>query len=365
MSPHRTRLIVAFSVLSLALAGIGAAVPSAVAQEQQQQPQPPQLQINASGWQGAAFLWPDSREFGYCLIQRPFENGVTVIFRTTSDYQTDIGFANQEWSLPEGEEFTARLQIDNTFDQQFPAAAVQPEFFIVGIGTNEQLIELLKRGSTLTVTTPNVEASVPLSGTFDALAQLRECVNTANQLVNQLATEGEGAPQGPPGMGEDALRRILEDHAGLEDVTITSREDLPEEQQQFQHIWRAGPLQGALFQQPRPDPADVNMDAFADWFIGRLEETCEPGVFEKTVEPTTVLQDSFALKRASVQCATETETRFASLFFTLDSYFYSVFLHETDPQHREQAQQVAANIETFARQLAEASAPADGTTEGN
>ena len=320
---------------------------------------PPEFAIDANGWTGGAVAMPDDpRRVGYCGVRRDYDNGITLLFTMNPSYVTQIGLINEGWSLEEGFEEEVRLQIDSTIEGQAQAIAAAPSILLVPVGDDLRLIEILKTGSNLNLSTSLGDYDFPLTGTFQGLDALRACAETARDYVAPVAEtspepdDGDTGPSGPRReavIDETALTEILI-ASGLEDVTVQAQEDAEETGVAF--TWTVGTLSGGLYQQPRG--TGMAIAAFAEEFVGRMEALC-PGQFRKSLGEPEVYRDTYAVMTTSLQCEYPEGTNFVSAVLTLDDFFYSAFYHESSFSEAQRVLTETSKVEAFVRRLASGS----------
>src|SRR3546814_5443132 len=93
---------------------------------------------------------------------------------------------------------------------------------IFAVGSDEQLFDLLRRGSKLTIAVAGAAHEFALSGTSASLSAVRACVDKARQLA--------GEPTGPQAargtITREALSKLFQ-QAGLQNVRFVPRDQLP------------------------------------------------------------------------------------------------------------------------------------------
>ena len=312
------------------------------------QERPPEFSIDIRGWVGGAFAVEETGQFTHCGIFRDFDNGISMVLATNPDFQTNLGLRNPDWSLEPGEDVVVQITIDNDFQQQFAARYTGDVEMVVPTGRNEELIDRIRRGNVMTAITPIGEFQFPLTGTFDAVGALFGCVETANALL-------ERAPTVEQGMTPEVLASILE-ASGLEDFQIAPPDSVEPNAMRLSLLWTTGDIGGGLHQTRRGD--EVEMEAFADAYVDIFREACL-GDFSADEGETDVLADRYALKTVLLTCTTEESNSQAGLFFALDDFYYSVFIHEGNVDNTDQIVAATDGIAEHIRSVA-VQAVADG-----
>lgn len=376
-----------------------AALPAA-AQDGARPSGPPEFRIDESGWTGGAV----AREgrFSHCAISREVGEGRVVVFQVSPAFQLNVVVASEAWTLEPGQEFSARIGVDDRLSKQYPAVNAAENAVLVASGRDQELVEALMRGSTATVDVPDLDAfSIPLTGTFNAFQDLQSCIQKAREMIAEAQGQGQGegqagdnggqagagearapggaptvpsgrSPNAPPtGMDARALMGLLRD-AGFEEIALADPASIPENELALSHVWQIDEsLIGGLHQRPRDENAD--MAGFVDAYTQVLADRC-PGQAEVEIGDTQLVRDLYAFADATVDCTGESGgSAHVALFFALDDNHYSAFFHETTIGQADRADRRTALIADYIRALAEAippeaaagdTPPAEGGSDG-
>lgn len=323
-------------------------------------PGPPEFNIDAGGWKGGAFGNPDTKQFEYCGISKQYDNGV-LIFQINPAGNFIVGILKRDWNLAEGEKGPARIVIDDKFDQRFEAVPASTEVYVIPTGQNADLFSAIGRGNKATITLPKGEFSFPLTGTLAGLTALRSCIEKAQQLFAGQAGGGAAAgtpPEGTagtpatPGTGDAASTAKvvgaqgfgmtvqdmlgLLNQAGFSGFGMADPARIRRDPLMLNQAWaldETGQVMGGLHQEPRGD--DIEIDQFAKRYLEIMKAGC-PVDWTQSDEPTTVMS-AYAIKYAEASCNLNGQAIAVSLLFTLDDDYYSVFFHQSAPEHREEA----------------------------
>jgi hypothetical protein len=128
------------------------------------------------GWNGAAYLDPGKGSFSHCTVSSVF-GGVTLSFilDKTEDFRIEIGA--DDWRLKSGGDYVTTLVIDSHEPLQTIASARSDKRLAIEIGPDDDIVKALREGLFLRVLAEHVGLSFSLSGSSQALLQLRGCVN--------------------------------------------------------------------------------------------------------------------------------------------------------------------------------------------
>lgn len=362
-----------------------AALPAA-AQDEARPSGPPEFRIDESGWTGGAVA-RDGR-FSHCAISRDVGDGRVVVFQVSPAFQLNVVVASEAWTLEPGQEFSARIAVDDRLSKQYPAVNAAENAVLVASGRDQELVESLMRGSTATVDIPDLDAfAIPLTGTFNAFQDLQSCIQKAREMIEEAQGQAGGqaggqvgenggpagtgearapggaptvpsgrSPNAPPtGMDARALMSLLRD-AGFEEIALADPASIPENELALSHVWQIDEsLIGGLHQRPRDQDAD--MAGFVDAYTQVLADRC-PGQAEVETGETQLVRDLYAFADATVDCTGESGgSAHVALFFALDDNHYSAFFHETTIGQAERADRRTALIADYIRALAEAIPP--------
>jgi len=373
--------------LGAALAGAtGLAVPAAA-----QQAMPDAFSIDTGGWRGGAYARPDTMAFSHCGIARPYGE-TTLIFTRTPDHGLNIGLDGVVPPEAEGDRpAVALLTIDGATERALPALPAGDAVTVLPVGEDADLVERLRQGIAMTVRLGDREIEYPLTGTFDALPLLAECVRTAEAVpADQVAALVEGGPDGDdaaPGADADSaataeataeepapqsaesaaapaapaeptdsidqqtLARLLA-AAGFapEQVAYARSDELPDNALDLDYAWQLDSrIVGGLHQRPRGE--ENAFDAFVRDYVERVETVC-PGETESEIAEIETFRERFGLGRATVTCRAGDTTAHIELFMALDDRHYSAFFHEATPDQRPLAVEATEGIESVIRNMA-------------
>lgn len=369
----------------LAALGITPLGPAGVANAQAQQQLPPELRIDVSGWQGGIAVNPQSGQVSDCRVSKPYGPGLALLFALNPRSQLNVVIANEGAGYEPGAEASARIRIDQSFDQTFPAQATQPGVMVIGTGQNQRLIDRIMRGNVMTVSVAGDSFDFSLSGTFAAFTALEQCLNRTLQLARAQAPAGTGAGAGagpaaqPTGSGlTPQTMAVLLQQAGLDpsEFQLADPSSMPEDPLDLAVAWRV-PLRvqgrdqtvglvGAAHQQPRTDDG-VALPTFMDRYIGGFRSRCE-GTLTEDRGAVEQIGERYGIARSELLCTTPDAEAYVTLLFVLDNTHYTAFFHEASPPLLEPARQLTDNLEQVVRAIAaraiEAEAAADGDGDG-
>jgi hypothetical protein len=337
-----------------------AAQPAQAAPQGRQAPLPKEFKIDAGGWKGGAVPNPQNQQFSHCDVSKPYDGGMTLAFTLNPNYLFNVAVVKQNWGLKEADKGKGRIRVDAAYDKQFDIVPVSPVAYVLPVGQDGQLFQLLAKGSKAIVTTPKGEFTFALTGTGAALGGLRDCIETARKLIAQAqgsaGNAGAGGQQqgGDPraligaqgfGMPVGALQDIL-NGAGIKDVGIADPRKLPRDPLQINQAWQVGTdgkVVGGLHQEPRGDAVEI--DQFAKRYLEIMKSVC--GTDWQSSDQPAVVEGPYAVKRAELSCTMNQQKIAASLVFTLDDNYYSAFFHQALETEKALADDASGKLATF------------------
>lgn len=305
---------------------------------------PPEFSIETEqGWEGGAVGFPNTNRFSHCGIQRAYDNGITLVFNTNPLNQTTIALQNPDWTFAEGDSQEIELQVDEMLGGSAQAVAGGPQVLVIPIGEDQQVIEALRRGNVLYLATEQGNFEFPLTGTFDALAELRACVGVARELAEAAAENAppDAAAPNPgdpplasnalrPGQGPmtvDSLAGLLR-AAGFQDFRIIDPAQIPDSALELAHVWTLDPVLAGVHQ--RPLNANADLAAFTEDYTQAILSFCTNQPDPAIAEPV-AFAPGFGRQSMTVECAVdETQTNAIHLLTVRDQVAYTAFVQQAD-----------------------------------
>ncbi|MGL4967586.1 MAG: hypothetical protein ACRC67_40590 [Inquilinus sp.] len=324
----------------------------------QQAPMPKEFKIDAGGWKGGAVPNPTNKQFSHCDVSKAYDGGLTLAFTLNPNYLFNVAVVKQNWGLKEADKGKGRVRVDAAYDKSFDIVPVSPVAYVLPVGQDAELMQLLAKGSKAIVTTPKGEFTFALTGTGAALGGLRDCIETARKLIAQAqgnAGGQQGQQQGGDpraligaqgfGMPVGALQDIL-NGAGIKDVGIADPRKLPRDPLQINQAWQVGTdgkVVGGLHQEPRGDAVEI--DQFAKRYLEIMKSVC--GTDWQSSDQPAAIEGPYAVKRAELSCTMNQQKISAALVFTLDDNYYSAFFHQALQTDKALADDASGKLATF------------------
>ena len=132
--------------------------------------------FQVQGWTGGPRLDPRTRGFRDCTVSTSY-GGVALGFVLDPKYEFRIEIGSDDWRLKTGSDYVATLMIDNREPLQIIALARSDKSMVAELGADEDIMKELRDGQFLRVLAEHIGISFSLSGSSQALTQLRSCVN--------------------------------------------------------------------------------------------------------------------------------------------------------------------------------------------
>lgn len=145
--------------------------------------------VNPQGWQTGVMRKPDG-SFAYCVSESKFDNNLWLVLALNPTGDVNLGVGQQGANLPVGQTKPVVVKVDGGTPLQLTAKAVKPELMVINAGQSNSFLDMLSKGHRLDVD----NMSFALTGSGEAVATLRECVQTsASQSVAAAAPQQDMA----------------------------------------------------------------------------------------------------------------------------------------------------------------------------
>jgi len=137
---------------------------------------PPASAFTSGGWEGQANTDEDG-SFRDCTMTADYANGITLAFIISRDYGWGLVLADDKWDLHIGGDEAVTLAIDQLAKISGAAKVVDVHGILIPLDNADPVVEAMRHGHTLSISTPDGKVSFKLSGTRDAIAALAICVS--------------------------------------------------------------------------------------------------------------------------------------------------------------------------------------------
>ena len=150
-------------------------------------------------WQTGVMSKP-SGEFGYCVSEAQYSNGLSLVLALNGTRALNIGIAQKGAALPVGGERTSNIMVDNQPARPLPARVAKPEMYVINAESQPDMLKVLAAGRVVTID----GNSFSLNKTGAALATLQECVQTSMAAaLPQQQPKAAPAPAAAPQLAND------------------------------------------------------------------------------------------------------------------------------------------------------------------
>jgi len=311
----------------LLAAGVGLAGLLMPAPARAQNPTP-YWTFEVGSWIGSGYRTPEGG-FSHCAILGRYRSGMSMAVVMDAHYDLQVAVGNPDWQLEIGALYEVGLSVDGRDLGRFAAAPANRSVFFVQVGPREDVLERLRRGRVLEISTPRERLAFALTDTYVALGKLKQCVDSArlwtSPQANPFATRpGAGAPSPGIDAGDAEEFRLtiagILEAAGLPAVVFV--DPVSSEHEGATLVWRADGIDGALF--------FLMMDAaqageFSRELIGSIAKNCR-GTFASQTGPSGRVGDS-QLSEFSLACEAEGQTEFVAATVLAGDSGTLVFVH--------------------------------------
>lgn len=144
----------------------------------------PAKKWTVGNWAGEAHF-DDKNKFESCSIATHFRSGMAVMFRIARDFAWDVNLFKPLWSLREDSTLPVELKIDDFKPITSEALVTEKRLITIPLEHSDRAASLLRRGRVLRIKAGPGSAQLNLSGTYDGISRLAQCV------AGHLAAEGK------------------------------------------------------------------------------------------------------------------------------------------------------------------------------
>ena len=138
-------------------------------------------EFSSGNWAGGAYKDADG-SFSHCYAAATYTSGITMAMGITADYDLQLVLGHTGWALPVGDRYNVGLLVDDRHLGQFPAVVTGNSMLTIHVGKRDDVLTRLRRGYELRVTAERDSFYFSLTGTNQALRQVKECVDLAVAL---------------------------------------------------------------------------------------------------------------------------------------------------------------------------------------
>ncbi|MEI8396228.1 MAG: hypothetical protein WCF85_15950 [Rhodospirillaceae bacterium] len=233
--------------------------------------------------------------FAYCVAERRYNNGRTLIIARSPRDEVNIGIGMPGAKLAKGSAWRVKLSVDREVKRDRQAVAADPDLVNIANGSDERLFDALTTGEVFTIEGPSDTIAFQLGGTGKALREMRSCVEQtrSGQPSKPLGRLGEsGAPQLQP-----LLARLLAE-AGFKKIGVMAPAAAPPGYGPVDALWKVGAVTGGLVE-TRSERAE-SLSALSENVLVRLKERCGATYALTGHDPQTLPAGSF--RTAEIAC---------------------------------------------------------------
>lgn len=132
--------------------------------------------FTVGNWDGGAFANPGSTTFAYCTGLAHYENGVTLGFVLTNQFQWGIVLIDPAWNLTMGATYQIDLAVDNKASGLVSAVAIGTSEVLIDLKPTVSLFKTFMEGERMTVQAASGNYAFNLTKTSEMLPDLLRCV---------------------------------------------------------------------------------------------------------------------------------------------------------------------------------------------
>lgn len=139
------------------------------------------VEFAARSWSGFADFYDDG-SLAYCAVEKTFAQE-TVYFVAYPDGGMSLALENDNWSIPEDEEYDVFVSVDGSHEH-FLSASGDGTFLFIFLDQEWDLYEALRKGVRLRVDGAHASFTYPLRDTAYAFEQAMSCVKRNTRATN-------------------------------------------------------------------------------------------------------------------------------------------------------------------------------------
>jgi hypothetical protein len=129
-------------------------------------------------WSVSAFSAPGSMDLDFCAGEVPYDNGITLGFRVTRDYQWSMALFNSAWRLTPGSTYSLAYSIDYSGTTGTTGIAISGTGVRVPLAPDVGLFKRFMLGNRLNVVAASQSFGFNLTDTSKLLPDLLSCVES-------------------------------------------------------------------------------------------------------------------------------------------------------------------------------------------
>ncbi len=134
--------------------------------------------FTVGNWSAGAYSAPGSMQFDHCAGETPYQNGVTLGFAVTRDYQWSMAFYDPAWRLTPGASYPLSFTIDYSQPGSATAIAFSVNAVDVPLAPDLALFKRFMEGNRLRVVAASESFVFDLTDTAQLLPDLLNCVKS-------------------------------------------------------------------------------------------------------------------------------------------------------------------------------------------
>lgn len=125
---------------------------------------------------------------GLCLIQNRFDNNLVLVIGQNADGSVILGIDYGLEMLSTSKHYTAKVELDDSFSQDFPAYADGPEKLIVKLGVNPNFLAAMQSAETLHIGLQGTASTFALTNLSQGLQDFSKCLNDIHSAALPMAS---------------------------------------------------------------------------------------------------------------------------------------------------------------------------------
>ena len=114
-------------------------------------------------------------KFSHCAISAPYKSGIRMLFSVSGNQTWRVGWTHESWRFTKGQSVDLTLLVDNAGPFPLKAVAATENLALAELPAKEELFDLMRKGTRMTVRAMGNTYAFNLDGTYAALTEVLNC----------------------------------------------------------------------------------------------------------------------------------------------------------------------------------------------
>ena len=114
-------------------------------------------------------------KFSHCAISAPYKSGIRMLFSVSGNQSWRVGWTHESWRFTKGQSVDLTLLVDNAGPFPLKAVAATENLALAELPAKEELFDVMRKGTRMTVRAMGNTYAFNLDGTYAALTEVLNC----------------------------------------------------------------------------------------------------------------------------------------------------------------------------------------------